>query len=92
LPAALPCTPNLARLIRESTARTVRRLLSGFKFPFVILQTPFEFSRRSIERILAEEVLPYLPGFPSMSYLERTPPSKDSRWRLNHLVPSLIGG
>lgn len=41
-----------------------------------------------IERIWAQEVLPVLPDFKTMSYLERTPPPEDSVWRVNYEIPS----
>ncbi|MEZ4713615.1 MAG: creatininase family protein [Caldilineaceae bacterium] len=41
-----------------------------------------------IERIWAQEVLPVLPDFKTMSYLERTPPPEDSVWRVNSEIPS----
>lgn len=40
-----------------------------------------------IERIWAEEVLPHVSNFQSMSYLERTPPPDGSRWQLNYAIP-----
>jgi len=48
-------------------------------------RTPLSFVE--IERIWAKEVLPVLPDFQSMSYLERTPPPANSRWRLNYTIP-----
>jgi len=45
-----------------------------------------------IERIWAEEVLPVLPDFQSMSYLDRTPPPADSRWQLNYAIPDPSAG
>lgn len=42
-----------------------------------------------IERIWANEVLPQLPNFQTMQYLDRTSPSADSIWQLNYQIPSL---
>jgi len=44
-----------------------------------------------IERLWAEVVLPHLPDFQTMSYLDRTPPPAGSRWQLNYAIPSQIG-
>lgn len=42
-----------------------------------------------IERIWANEVMPVLPNFKTMRYLERTPPPADSVWRVNYEIPEL---
>ncbi|MCB0095941.1 MAG: creatininase family protein [Caldilineaceae bacterium] len=42
-----------------------------------------------IERIWAQEVMPVLPSFKTMNYLERTPPPKDSVWRVNYAIPGV---
>lgn len=41
-----------------------------------------------IERIWANEVLPQLPTFQSMQYLERQPPAAESIWQLNYAIPA----
>jgi len=41
----------------------------------------------AIEQIWANEILPRLPEFKTMQYLERTPPPADSRWQLNYTIP-----
>jgi creatinine amidohydrolase len=51
-------------------------------------RTPLSFM--DIERIWAADVLPRLPEFQTMQYLERTPPPDDSRWRLNYTVPQQL--
>lgn len=43
-----------------------------------------------IERIWATTVLPVLPQFKSMQYLDRTPPPAESRWRLNYTIPQQL--
>jgi creatinine amidohydrolase len=48
-------------------------------------RTPLSFVE--IERIWSAEVLPVLPEFQTMSYLDRTPPPADSRWQLNYTIP-----
>lgn len=53
-------------------------------------RTPLSFLE--IERIWAEEVLPILPDFQTMNYLERTPPPADSRWQLNYRIPDPSAG
>lgn len=40
-----------------------------------------------IERIWAQEVMPKLPEFQTMSYLDREPPPEGSVWRVNYEVP-----
>jgi len=40
-----------------------------------------------IERIWAEVVMPHLPQFQTMQYLERTPPPAASIWQLNYAIP-----
>ncbi|MEZ4619459.1 MAG: creatininase family protein [Caldilineaceae bacterium] len=42
-----------------------------------------------IEQIWANEVLPKLPEFKTMQYLERTPPAADSIWQLNYRIPGV---
>jgi len=51
-------------------------------------RTPLSFM--DIERIWATDVLPRLPEFQTMQYLERTPPPEDSRWRLNYTLPQQL--
>jgi creatinine amidohydrolase len=51
-------------------------------------RTPLSFM--DIERIWATDVLPRLPEFQTMQYLERTPPPDDSRWRLNYTLPQQL--
>jgi creatinine amidohydrolase len=51
-------------------------------------RTPLSFM--DIERIWAADVLPRLPEFQTMQYLERTPPPEDSRWRLNYTLPQQL--
>lgn len=53
-------------------------------------RTPLSFLE--IERIWAAEVLPVLPDFQTMSYLDRTPPPTDSRWQLNYRIPDPSAG
>ena len=40
-----------------------------------------------IEQIWANEVMPILPSFKTMSYLDREPPPEDSVWRVNYEIP-----
>ncbi|MBX3016157.1 MAG: creatininase family protein [Caldilineaceae bacterium] len=42
----------------------------------------------AIEEIWAADVLPKLPEFKTMQYLNRTPPPADSRWQLNYTIPT----
>lgn len=42
-----------------------------------------------IEQIWANEVLPKLPEFKTMQYLERTPPAEGSIWQLNYQIPGV---
>jgi creatinine amidohydrolase len=44
----------------------------------------------AIEQLWADEVLPRLPEFKTMQYLDRTPPPADSRWQLNYQIPDKI--
>lgn len=42
-----------------------------------------------IEQIWHTDVLPQLPSFKTMDYLQRTPPASDSQWQLNYTLPIL---
>ncbi len=49
--------------------------------------TRHRLSFMEIERIWAEIVMPQLPTFRTMQYLNRTPPPADSIWQLNYAIP-----
>lgn len=42
-----------------------------------------------IEQIWQRDVLPRLAEFKTMRYLDRTPPSEDSVWRVNYAIPAM---
>ena len=52
-------------------------------------RTPLSYE--AIEQIWAQHVLPELPAFKSMQYLDRQPPPKDSRWQGNYIIPDIPG-
>lgn len=81
------------RMVADEVAwlgRKAAELLAEYGANEPARRTPLSFMQ--IERIWAEEVLPRLPDFQTMSYLERTPPPADSRWQLNYTIPAEVPG
>ncbi|MEM7126253.1 MAG: creatininase family protein [Chloroflexota bacterium] len=60
-------------------------LLAAYQEPTDRLPLTF----MDIERIWANEILPKLGEFQTMSYLDRVPPAEDSVWRVNYEIPEV---
>jgi creatinine amidohydrolase len=63
-------------------------LLDGYTIQNFSQRTPLSFM--DLEQIWATAVLPRLPEFHTMQYLDRTPPPDGSRWRLNYTIPDEV--
>jgi creatinine amidohydrolase len=63
-------------------------LLDDYAAQAITDRTPLSFM--DIERIWAADLLPRLPEFQTMRYLERTPPPDGSQWRLNYTIPHTV--
>jgi creatinine amidohydrolase len=76
------------RMVADEVAwlgQKAAELLDAYAAQQIETRTPLSFM--DIERIWADAVLPHLPAFQTMQYLERTPPPADSRWQLNYSIP-----
>ena len=67
-----------------------RELLDAYEDKPVGERTPLSFLE--LEEIWSRDVLPRLPDFQSMQYLDRTPPPHGSRWELNYTLPDDVPG
>lgn len=76
------------RMVRDEVTwlgQKASELLAQYQSPSS--RRPLTFMQ--IEQIWTNEIMPRLPEFQTMSYLDREPPDEDSVWRVNYEIPSM---